>query len=254
MTNAIHSFNIGSFTCTIISDGTLFPDDGGDALALNVLLIDTGDANILIDTGCGEGFQTTTGKLVSNLKAAGISPGDVNTIIFTHGHMDHVLGSFDSQHRPVFPNARYVTTRKEWDYWLEGPGTDELQNMFFEPARKHLVHRREKFDLVDENALLRPGIRLHPAPGHTPGNVTVDISSDNSRLFCIGDIIHSPKELTDLGYLSKVDVEPEQAINTRKKIFSEIAASGTLVFACHFTFPGLGHITLQNGVLNWQAV
>ena len=253
MAATAHSFNIGSFRCTIASDGTLVPGDGGDPLGLNFLLIDTGEAKILIDSGCGEGFQTTAGTLVSNLKTAGISPADVDIILFSHGHMDHVLGAFDRYHKPVFINARYVATRIEWDHWVAGPGTDELQNMFFEPARDYLVKLRDKFDLVDTNASVRAGVRLHPAPGHTPGNVTVDIASASSRLFCIGDIIHSPKELTDLRYLSRVDVEPELAVTTRENVFSELAASGTLVFACHFTFPGLGYITLQNGVLNWQA-
>ena len=149
MAATTHSFNVGSFRCTIASDGMLVPGDGGDSLGLNFLLIDTGEAKILIDTGCGQGFQATTGTLVENLTAAGINPEDVDIIIFTHGHMDHVLGTFDKSHKPVYPNARYVTTRTEWDHWVAGPGTDELQNIFFEPTRNNLVTIPDKFDLVD---------------------------------------------------------------------------------------------------------
>ena len=218
------------------------------------MYINTGDYKILIDTGCGDGFQATAGRLITNMGAAGIRCEDIDRIIITHGHIDHAAGGFDSKGKPVFPNARYITCESEWDYWLKPPGSNELHNMFFNSARKNLLPIRDQFDLAEDNAELLPGIKLIPAPGHTPGNVMVDISSGKDRLLCIGDIIHSQVEFMNPEYLAIFDVTPDQAINTRTRILSEIARASTPVFACHFQFPGLGYITHQEGIFSWQPL
>jgi len=249
-------YNIGEFKCIIISDGTLISQgsETEEAFALNCLFIDSGEHKILIDTGCGDGFQTTAGRLAENLEAEGIRCSDIDRIIFTHGHIDHVGGSFDSQGRPIFPSARYITSEREWKYWLTQPGSNELQNMFFSAARKNLLPIQDQFDLVKDDAEILPGIKLIPAPGHTPGNAMVEISSDEKRLLCIGDIIHSQVEFIHPEYLSSFDVTPEQALHTRAQILSDVAKSGILVFACHFPFPGLGYITHNEGVFTWQPI
>jgi len=252
MADAGYRIDIGRFKCTVFSDGTLEHD--GELFALNNLYIDSVEHKILIDTGCGDGFQATAGRLAENLEAAGIKRPDIDRVILTHGHVDHAVGAFDSRGKPVFPNARYITSRREWEHWEEGPGDNELQNMFFNGARKHLLPIPDRFDLADDNEEVLPLIRFIPAYGHTPGNVMVDIASDGDRLLCIGDIIHSPLEFEYPEHLAAFDVAPEQAIKTRTKILADIAQSGVLVFACHFTFPGLGHITKNKGVFAWQPI
>ncbi len=249
-------YDIGEYKCIIFSDGTLVNQESEDeeVFSLNSLLINSGDHKILIDTGCGDGFQSTAGWLVKNLEAEGIRCSDIDRIIFTHGHIDHVGGSFDSQGRPVFPNARYIATEREWECWVTRPERSELQNMFFSPARKNLLPVRDQFDLVKDDAEVFPGIKLMAAPGHTPGNVMVDISSGEERLVCIGDIIHSQIEFVNPEYLALFDVTPEQALHTRTRILSDIAESGILVFACHFPFPGLGYITHNEGAFTWQPI
>jgi len=256
MPEAGFRIDIGEYKCIILSDGTLVNQDSGDeeVFSLNCLFIDSGDHKILIDTGCGDGFQATAGRLVQNMEAEGIRCADIDRIIFTHGHIDHASGSFDSHGKPVFPNTRYITSEREWNYWLTLPGSNELQNMFFEAARKNLLPIRDQFDLVKDNAEVLPGIRLIATPGHTPGLVMVDITSDGKRLLCIGDIIHSQREFVNPEYLALFDVTPEQALNTRARILSDVAKSGVLVFACHFPFPGLGYIRDNEGVFTWQPI
>ncbi len=247
---------IGKFKCVVVSDGTLVSQgvDNEEVMGLSCLVIRSGDQTILIDTGCGSGFQATAGQLVKNFEAAGIKRTDINVIIFTHGHIDHAGGSFDSRGKPVFPNARYVTSESELKYWLTPPGSNEIQNMLFAVARKNLVPVREKFDLAKDNAEILPGINFIAAHGHTPGNSMVEITSGKERLLCIGDVIHSTREFIHPDCLASFDVAPEQAIPTRAKILSDVAESGTLVFACHFAFPGLGHIKREKGVFAWQPV
>lgn len=252
MLEAGFRYDIGEYKCIIFSDGTLVNE--GEVFGLNCLFIDMGDHKILIDTGCGDGFQDTAGRLAENMQAEGISCSDIDRIIFTHGHIDHAAGSFDSQGRPIFPNARYITSEREWEYWLTPPGSNELHNMFFDAARKNLLPVRDLFDLVKDNAEVLPGIKLIAAPGHTPGIAMVDISSGGKRLLCIGDIIHSQLEFIHPEYLSLFDVMPEQALNTRAQILSNVAKSGILVFACHFPFPGLGYITHKEGIFTWQPI
>ncbi|OGO02016.1 MAG: hypothetical protein A2Y90_05900 [Chloroflexi bacterium RBG_13_52_12] len=226
----------------------------GEVFGLNCLIINTGDHKILIDTGCGDGFQSTAGRLVKNMEAEGIKRSDIDRIIITHGHIDHASGSFDSKGKPVFPNARYITSDREWEYWAAQPGSNELQNMFFSAARKNLLPIRDQFDLVKDDIEILPGIKLVSAPGHTPGNVMVEISSGGNRLLCIGDIMHSQHEFINPEILISFDVVPEQALSTRARILSDVAESGTLVFACHFAFPGLGYITRDEGAFAWQPI
>ncbi len=249
-------YDIGEFECIVVSDGTLISQgsENEEVFGLNCLFIDSGDHKILIDTGCGDGFQSTAGRLAENLEAEGIRSSDIDRIIFTHGHIDHAGGSFDSKGRPIFPGARYITSEREWNYWVTPPGSNELQNMFFGPARKNLVPIRDQFDLVKDNVEILPGIKLIAAPGHTPGIVMVDITSDGKRLLCIGDVIHSQLEFIHPEYLESFDVTPDQALKTRAQILSDVAKSRVLVFACHFAFPGLGHITRKKGVFTWQPI
>jgi glyoxylase-like metal-dependent hydrolase (beta-lactamase superfamily II) len=256
MLEAGFRYDIGEFKCIVISDGTLMSQgsENEEVFGLNCLFIDSGDHKILIDTGCGDGFQSTAGRLAKNLEAEGIRCSDIDGIIFSHGHIDHVGGSFDSQGRPIFPNARYITSEREWECWLTKPESSELQSMFFSAARKNLLPIQDQFELVKDDVEILPGIKLIAAPGHTPGNIMVDISSDEKRLLCIGDIIHSQLEFIHPEYLSSFDVAPEQALHTRAQILSDVAKSGILVFACHFPFPGLGYITHNEGVFTWQPI
>ena len=250
------SHDIGDIKCTVFSDGTLTTQELGneEVHGLNCLFIDSGGHKILIDTGCGDGFQVTAGQLVQNLEAAGISCSDIDRIILTHGHIDHVSGICNSQGKLIFPNARYITTESEWNFWETESGTNKMENAFFDFTRKNLLPLADRFDVVVDNAEVLPGIKFISAPGHTPGQIMVDISSGGERLLCIGDIIHSQLEFIHPEYLSAFDVTPEQALSTRAHILSDVVESGILVFACHFPFPGLGHITQKEGIFTWQPI
>jgi glyoxylase-like metal-dependent hydrolase (beta-lactamase superfamily II) len=243
MSEAAFHIAIAEYKCIIFSDGTLVNKgaENPEVFGLNCIFIESGDHKILIDTGCGEMFQSTAGHLVKNLEAEGIKRSEIDRIIFTHGHIDHVGGTVDAQEKPVFLNARYTASEKEW-------------NMFFSPARKYFLPMKDRFDLVKDNVEVLPGIKLIAARGHTPGLVVVDISSGGKRLLCIGDVIHSQREFTDPECLTSFDVTPEEALRTRARILSDAVKSGVFVFACHFTFPGLGYIRHNKGILAWHPI
>lgn len=253
MPEEVYHLTVGDFNCIIFSDGSLV--DSSETFGLNCIYIEACGHKILIDNGCGEIFmEKTAGRLLQNMKTAGLKPEDVDTIIFDHGHIDHVCGTFDKKGKPVFPNARYIITKKEWDYIKSPPGANKTQNEFYYHARKYLIPLEERFTLVKADYRFLPGINLIPAHGHTPGNVMVDLTSRGQTLLCIVDIIHSQREFADPACLAAFDVTPEEAVKTRAKILAKIAKEGTFVFACHFPFPGLGYIRQTKGIFNWEPV
>jgi glyoxylase-like metal-dependent hydrolase (beta-lactamase superfamily II) len=263
MADANFRFKLGKLECLVVSDGYLIvpasrpktpgPPDLKNGTRLDVLslFIDTGKNKVLVDTGCGDGFQPTTGKLVSSLEAVGIKCTDIDTIIITHGHPDHAGGAYDANGRANFPNARYIAAKAEWECWATRRERVELHRMFAQ-ARQYFLPIRDKFDLVEDNTEVLPGIKLKIAPGHTPGNSVLEISSNNRKLFCLGDTLHDQTEFTQPDRFSFLDVDPELATLTRTRVPLELSKSGMRVFACHFDFPGLGYIVQKDGILGWR--
>src|SRR5271157_398000 len=198
MMKAHYRFPIGSFACTSLLDGAkeyplkeLFsnaPEDTvrcvlkskGMPLA-NLLIpythlhIDTGDHQILVDTGAGKLFPTT-GLLLENMAAADIDPKEIDTVIITHAHPDHVGGMLLKDHSLAYPNATYFICKREWDYWFseETRAKEGEYSWFVDCARANLEPIRERVQLVkfvDERAGVYPGVSLLRAPGHTPGHI-----------------------------------------------------------------------------------
>jgi len=263
--NSFH-LNIGEFQCIVVSDGSISvptslnegPMAASDKptyedMDISCLIVKTETQHILIDTGCGNGFQESAGKLVSNLKEEGIYPKDIDTIIFTHGHEDHTGGTFDKYGKPVFPNARYIVSTEEWAIWEKQPQT-QLNKGLFASARKYLLTVPNLFCMVENGYNVIPGIKLILSPGHTFGSVMVQIQSGMDELLCIGDLIHSKIEFTQPEFYSFLDSDPERAKKLRTEGLREIAQSGKLIFACHFPFPGIGHFIQQQSILSWQPI
>ena len=260
MTETSYKFTLGEFACTIVSDGVIRvpppPSSGlkfedGELMDVSCLLLERDGLTVLVDTGCGSRFQDSSGKLLENLEKEGVSPAAIDAIVYTHGHTDHVGGTFDERGNAVFPNARQVVLRTEWDSWSSLPPENEHYQMF-EAARQNLLPIPEQFDIVEENTEIFPGIRLLPAYGHSPGNAMVGLTSGRERLLCIGDLIHSEKELTDPAWYAFLDVIPGPAEQLRTEGLAEIADSSVFVYACHFPFPGLGRFVKEENALRWQ--
>jgi glyoxylase-like metal-dependent hydrolase (beta-lactamase superfamily II) len=264
--NTSYYLDVGEFQCIIVSDGNISvpklpsaqSQTGNEKptyedMDISCIVIKAGKRNLLIDTGCGDGFQESAGKLVSNLKQEGINPEDIDTVIYTHGHEDHSGGTFDLDGNPIFPNAKYIVIREEWKCWERKPETP-LNEGLFSSARKNLLPIQEKFKIVENNYEIIPGIKLILAPGHTLGSVIVQIKSGEDGLLCIGDLIHSSIEFSQPDYYSFLDSDPEKALKLRTEGLSQMAQSRTLIFACHFPFPGIGYFIEENDMLTWQPV
>ena len=288
MSTERYRFKVGTFGCIVVSDGTHVYEHPAQLLFANApeknlervlrrhgidpaqwtewaspypgLVIDTGDHNVLIDTGAG-GALPGTGELIPNLQAEGIEPGEIDTVILTHGHADHIGGNTDHEGHPAFPNARYVMWKDEWAFWAADepdlssmPFPEAIKELLITVAHDNLRALRDRFDLVECETEIVPGIHVLATPGHTPGHMAVIVSSGDEELVCVSDTALHLIHLEQPAWYAAVDLAPEQALASRRRLMERAAAGNALVQAFHFPFPGLGHILPQGEVWGWQPV
>ena len=283
MTNEIYRFKIGTFECIAFNDGTFtYPDhsffvnapkerlaqvlrqhniQAGEIIApWTCLWINTGKHQVLVDTGGGAGLLPSVGKLVPNLQAQKIRAVDIDTVIITHGHPDHIGGNTDAEGKPAFPKARYIMWKDEWDFWMSPPHLRELEvgedtkQLMLSLARKNIPPIQGQLYLVDREMEILPGIQVIAAPGHTPGHMALAISSDSQQLYYISDAVLYPIHLEQPDWYPAFDFAPEKAIATKRQLLDRVIAEKALMIACHFPFPGLGHVTQKGEGWQWEAI
>jgi glyoxylase-like metal-dependent hydrolase (beta-lactamase superfamily II) len=284
------SFKIGDFECIALSDGTytyapptflppatllfvnapkerlkqklreynLQPEQWVESTSPNIcVVIKTDEHRVLVDTGAN-GLGPNTGKLLQNLQAEGIAPEDIDTVILTHGHPDHIGGNTIDGDKLTFPNAHYVMWKDEWDFWTSELAELKLdehgKEVLLKFAHKNLPPIQGQLNLVDHETEIVPGIHAIKAPGHTPGHMGVAVSSRGEQLLCISDAALHPIHLEQPEWYAAVDFSPEQVVTTRHRLLKRAVADKALVLAFHFPFPGLGHIIQKEMGWQWQPI
>ena len=160
--------------------------DGQFNGVVTCLFLDTGAHKLVLDTGYGPGLGPGMGQMGSHLIAKGIALGDVDTVILSHWHADHVGGAADVDGEPAFPNARHVMARIEWDWVGSDAAWPLMEHMAGEITRRSLETVRDQIVLVDGELEVVPGIQVFPAPGHTSGHLAVSISSAGATIVLPG--------------------------------------------------------------------
>ena len=280
MSAEVYRLQIGKLKCAIVSDGTaalipnlakiMFASAPEDELVqalkqhnidgyeipyrMNCLYVNTGKHQVLIDTGFGAGVNPDLGRLVDSLRMLEVVPEDIDTLILTHGHPDHIGGNTDQDGKLTFLNARHVMWKAEWEFWTSEEELAKLSEGFVHFARAKLPPIKNKLELIDGEAEIVPGIRVVPAPGHTPGHIALSIISQDEELLHIVDTVTDPIHMEHPDWIAPVDILPEQTIATRRKILARAATDQPLVLAYHFAFPGLGHVTTQSNAWAWQPI
>lgn len=228
--------------------------EGALRLDSHSFALTTGGQRVLIDTGIGNGktransaWHDLRTDYLDRLTAAGFPPESVDLVILTHLHTDHVGWNTrkqgDGAWVPTFPNARYLTSRIERDFWTTLDVDESRRQMFRDSV--HPVEDAELLDLVDipaEGLDVAAGLRLLPAPGHTPGHLTVQVRSHDETALVTGDSVHHPVQAAHPELGSCVDTDPEQAEATRRSFFESLTATDTLVLGTHFPPPTAGHL------------
>lgn len=218
------------------------------------LLVKTEKHLVLVDMGAGQ-VLPNNGKLPQTMKSAGIEPGDVDTVIITHAHPDHIGGTLDDRGKPIYSNARYYIWKDEWDFWFSEAAYEKTIEFFVNVAREQLSPVQDRITLLEKESEILPGINIIAAPGHTPGHIVVSFSSEGKQLYYIGDTVLYPLHLEYPDWLPIYDIIPEKAEISKRKIFNLVADNNALVIGQHFVpFPSIGSVTRKENGWLWKPI
>lgn len=227
-------------------------------LSMHALVIESSGQRILVDTCIGNDKERTYPKwnrmqsrFLDDFEAAGFALESIDTVLCTHMHVDHVGWNtrlVDDRWRPTFTRAQYLFAQAEWDHWRTepqeyGPVIEDSVQPIFDAGLARLV---------ESDAVVNPEIRLLPTPGHTPGHVSVLISSRGEQAVITGDMIHHPCQVAHPEWSSTADVDQLQSAATRREFLSRFADKPMLVIGTHFAGPAAGRIVRDGNSLRFD--
>ena len=236
-------------------DKSFFPSE--IRCTTNNYIIRSKGRTALVDTGGGTYIIDTAGRMLENAAAAGIKPADIDTILFTHIHPDHISGLMDANWNKVFPHALIRMHSAEFDFWLsEDPMSQKIAHVKHEADHviRFMTPYLEQIQLFDGGEVF-PGVTTVALHGHTPGHTGYLISSRGEEMLIWGDTIHWPVvqfALPDAAM--SYDVDPVQAAATRWEILEKVATSGLLVAGMHLYFPGFTRVRREGAAFAMAPV
>ena len=263
----VYHRRVGDIVVTALSDGHLDgsidvlrnikPDEARQILAdnfrparrtqVNAFLIYSAGRLALMETGSGNYLLPTAGKLLDNIKAAGVNPADIETVLLTHMHPDHSAGLTDmTTGKRNYPNAELVMHENEPKHWFDdakmNAAPERAQKLYFQAGREQVLPYKDRWRLIRQGEVF-PGVTAIPRHGHTPGHTTFMISSGNDQLLIWGDTVHVPEVQTARPEVCmEFDTDTEGAAASRRKVFDMVATDRLLVTGMHMHFPGFTHL------------
>ena len=214
---------------------------------------------VLVDTGMGPGPHPTrgnrTGNLLNILAGQGIQPEDVNVVVHTHLHADHVGWNVtveSGRPRATFPRARYLVPRADWEHYTS---PQHLESSPYVRDSVVPLERLQVMDLIEGEHTITPEITTLPTPGHTPGHLNVLISSQGEKCVVVGDVLHSKVQVHEPGWCARADLDTELGQKSREAMLERMEREGLIVAAGHFTpDEHFGKVVRLQGRRYWQVV
>jgi len=276
-----YNMHLGDFEIIALSDGTV-PQDLNKLIidsqknevkaqlqksflsttietSINTFLIKSNDKLILIDAGTSDFFGPNLGHLVENLNKAGFKAEQINAVLLTHIHPDHIGGLVKNK-QLVFPNAMVYISKAEADFWLNPgnkQGVAEEQKSYFDVAAAVLIPVRAagklKTFLYGEELFL--GILPISSPGHTPGHSFYSVESKGEKIIFVGDLsLSEPVQFTNPKVMTVYDYNPIQAASTRINELKDASDKGYLIGVSHNPFPGIGNVRANEKGFTWYPI
>ena len=264
-----HRFILGDAEVTIVSDGPLplgdpsgtftgvpkeevkkmlvdnFLNPDNVVLEQNSPVVNIGDKLVLFDTGMGtlKLFGPTTGRQQKSMMEAGIKASDIDAVVFSHAHIDHIGGVVGDDGKPLFPNAQYYIAQSDFDFWTDEGKLGSPLKDFVLHARKNLMPVRDRLVFFKDDQEFLPGVTALAAPGHTVGHTIFMVTSAGKSFCFLGDLSHHAVLLLEKPRMEfSYDTDPKQAASSRVKMLEMLAANKTPVMSYHFAWPGYGHV------------
>lgn len=276
-----YRFRVGDISATVLSDGLIggppriYASDAQEAeleevlrqaflptdrltLNLNTLLIETNGRRILLEAGAGQTMGPQGGRIFDNLAAVGLRPEDIDVVVISHTHPDHIGNLRTADGGKAFPRATVFAPRADWDFFVRNdpdlsyiPVPEDFRRNFAAAIRRSVEPVMDGIELYEAGTEIVPGLATLPALGHTPGMANFLVHSGNDQLLLTADLAYHPIINIDHSWLPGPDRDKETALASRRRIFDMAAADRLPVLGFHFPFPGLGRMLKTDTGYAW---
>jgi glyoxylase-like metal-dependent hydrolase (beta-lactamase superfamily II) len=276
-----YRFRVGEIAATVLSDGLIggpprvYAIDAPEGelqealrraflptdhltLNLNTLLIETGGKRILLEAGAGQTMGPNGGRHFANLAAIGLTPADIDAVVISHTHPDHVGNLRMPDGGKSFPRATVFAPRADWDFFVRGepdlsymPVPDDFRRRFAAAIKRSVEPVASGVELYEAGTEIVPGLATIAAPGHTPGMAAFLVHSGNDQLLLTTDLAYHPVVNVDRPWRPGPDRDPATAHSTRRRLFDQAATDRIPVLGFHYPFPGIGRLVKTEGSYAW---
>jgi glyoxylase-like metal-dependent hydrolase (beta-lactamase superfamily II) len=275
---AFYRFKLGTIEATVVTDGPLsigpaartfrgpsedelgkmmsdqFLPANNVVLDQNVLVINTGDKLALFETGMSSVKRNDDmGRLVQSLKQSGIDPKDIDAVIPTHAHIDHIGGIMAADGSRNFPNAQIYIAQADLEFWTDDKRLGTPGEGSSLAAKKNLLPNRDRIVFYQDGKEVIPGVQAMLTPGHTVGHTSFVITSGGKSLFVVGDLMHHVILVEKPRMEVAFDTDPKQGIETRIKVMDLLAKERMPALVYHMPWPGIGHFAKQGDGFRYVA-